>query len=782
MHRNAICIAACVFCFVPFTHGAVLEEGGVPTAAGAAFSANIPLAFVENQGQWDTPARFVAWRGPMVARFEARAIVLQLQKRLAQGGVGSVVVRMTFDGACEDVTLEGAQQQSGRYNFFLGNERLRWRTEVPAYSQVLYRGLYDNVDMGVREVAGRLEYDLLLAPGADLSQVSVRCEGIDGLDIGADGSLVMQTALGPIVQKPPVAWYETPTGERTTTECRLCMIDQTSFGFDVPELDSSRRLVIDPELEWSTFLGGTGREDYCQLALGADGTVTVVGITDSSNFPTVGAYDPDYNGVRDAFVARFDPSQGGTNQLVWATFLGGAFDDEAFDLVLDDSGVVTLTGRTSSVFPTTLNAYDPTPNGGYDAFVARLDPSQVGLAQLVWSTYLGGSLHDRGTAIAMDDSGIVTVAGFTSGGSFPTTPDAYDPDHNGGYDVFVARLDPVQSGTDQLLWSTFLGGSLQEGDATEFAEELDKMDIALDALGQVTLSGGTFSQDFPTTVGAYDTTSNGGNDGFISRLSADGADLLWSTYLGGSSGQEPGIALAVDESGVVTVAGYTWSLNFPITPGSYDTVHSPESNDGFVARLDPSQVGLAQLVYSTFVGGDDFDPVFGLALDSSGVVTAVGYTASDNFPTTPGAFDTTYNGGPCCDAYVVRLRLDGNGDEDLVYGTYLGASDDDWAYSLALINANDVYVTGGTTSAGFPDTAGAYDESYNGDWDGHVFRLDLFPADINDDGTVGIVDLLALLAAWGPCPQPCPPSCPADIDGDCAVGILDLLLLLARWS
>ena len=744
----------------------------------------LPLSFVENIGQWDTPARFVARRGPMTARFETGAIILQLEQRETQDKVKGVVVRMAFEDARDDVTLEGGDRQPGRYNFFLGDDRSKWRSEVPAYSQVLYRGLYDGVDLLVREQDRRLEYDVLLTPGADLSQVTFRCEGIDGLDIDSDGSLLMHTAVGVIRQKPPIAWYELPGGERVPVECRFCTGSDMTFGFDISELDSSHALVIDPGLEWSTLIGASGEtgDGVWIVTVDESGIVTAGGWAGAADFPaTSGAYDEEYTGPLSIFVARLDPDQVGEKQLLWSTFVDGEGFDVIGGMAVDAADRVIVAGWTNSVnFPTTPDAYQTMHNGSYDVFAFRLSAQGN---RLEWSTLLGGSSDDSASDVAVTRTGNVVVGGYTSSQFFPTTDGAYDPTFNGGgQDGFVVCLDPDQTGNAQLVWSTFLGGTGNEG--APFAPlsfDTDHMAVALDTLGRVTVTGGTSSANFPTTKGAYDRTYGGGSDGFALRLSASGANLLWSTYLGGSNGREPGQAVHVDANGVVTTAGYTWSADYPTTDGAFDTTHGA-SNDGFVTRLDPSQVGEEQLVYSTFVGGNSFDPILAIKVDDLGIVTAAGATNSTDFPVTADAYDPSANAG--LDGFLFRLKPGGDGQADLLYSTYLGGIGDDGATTLSLHGPNHVIVGGFTTSIDFPVTAGAYDETHNspGFQDGFVSRLDLATVIVcpwdcevgNADGIVGIIDFLTLLAQWGG-----PGSC--DFDGG-GVGINDFLELLANWG
>ncbi|MHC4140485.1 MAG: DUF7948 domain-containing protein [Planctomycetota bacterium] len=745
-----------------------------------------PLAFVENRGQWDTPARFVARRGPMVARLEPNALVLDLNRR--QGGrIEGLVVRLAFEGARAQATISGADRQPGARNFLVGRDRSRWRCGVPAYGAVFYRDVYEGIDLRVNDADGWLKYDVLVAPGANLGDVVVRCDGIEGLALRGDGALVMQTAAGPIVQEPPVTWHELPEGGRHLVECAYCLVGERSFGFDVPGRDPGLALVIDPGLEWSTFLGGSGEDWILSMSADDTGKVTVAGKTNSIDFPTTpGAYDETYNGAPssdEAFVSRLS-ADGST--LLWSTHLGGAGFDWIFDHVVDDvTGVVTVVGQTSSGgFPTTPGAFDETHNGGLDAFVARLSADGT---SLLWSTCLGTVSADRAVTVDLGASGLVTVAGYTSSAGFPTTPGVHDETYNGVRDVFVAQFDPAQVGQDQMLWSTFLGGSDEEGygdGLATFPPDAALLEATLDdATGEVYMSGYTQSSNFPTTVGAFDTSYNGGSaDIFVARLSADGSQLQWSTFLGASGTfDDVPAGIALDQaSGLVTVAGIAKWHDFPTTPGAYDTTFNGVM-DGFLARFDPSRSGPGQLVYSTVFGGSGLDVFMGMSVKADGTTDLVGLTDA-LIAVTPEAWDSSWNG--LQDAILVSLSPLGNGAADLRYATYLGSSNHDGAWQACSVGPSDVIVAGGTLSPDFPVTPGAYDTQHDGGSpqpvDGFIVRLDRCPIDLDDSGDVGVTDFLELLADWGPCDD-CD-NCPADFDSDCNVGVSDFLILLARWG
>ena len=463
--------------------------------------ASLPSDFVENRGQWSGSARFVARRGSLVAAFDSDSF------QIRRGDATSLALR--FEGASRDASLAGVDRRPGEYNFFLGKDARQWRSRVPAWGGVLYRGLYPGVDVRVREEHGRLEYDVMLAPGARLEDVVVRAEEACGLELEPDGSLSIQTAAGTLRQSPPRTWEVLADGRTRPVASRFVRLDSTRYGFSVPERDATLSLVVDPGLEWSTFLGGFDREEIHGLAVAKDGSgdVIVAGSTWSFDFPATG-------GARGTsplipFVARL--SSDGT-ALVYATLFGGNDGNVSFglDLALDPSSGPVVVGETNSAsFPTTPGVIQPdfnepaaTINRGWDGFVTRFDPSG---SLMIFSTFLGAApVFDPGRvgskrggdesarAVAVDASGAVIIAGTTSSDAFPTTAGAYDRTHEtlevdvsaGGNpgvaiaetDSFVTRIDPTGS---QIQYSTFLGG--QADDAVR--------DLVVDSQGFVTLVG-----------------------------------------------------------------------------------------------------------------------------------------------------------------------------------------------------------------------------------------------------------------------------------------------------
>ncbi len=673
-----------------------------------------PLAFVENRGQWEIPARFVAQGGPLTALCEEGAVTLRLVKSRSGKAVDGVVLRLVFEGASREMRIEGSDRLPGVRHYLNGSAPADWRTGVPAYSGVRYSNLYDGIDLYLREVNGLLEYDLLLDADADLRVFSIRCEGIEGLEVDESGALLMRTARGPIRQSPPVAWQQLQSGERQPVACRFRLLGSDTFGFELESPDPTLPTIIDPGLEWSSFLGGSGPDVVFCVDLDSTGAPVVGGVTMSPDFPVVpGAFQTTYGGNGDAFVARFSPD-GST--LVWATYLGGAFPDQADALVLAPNGEVLVTGMTDSpAFPVTAGAYDTShnsPGSHPDVFVARLSADG---ASLVWSTFLGGQNGDEGWAIALGGSGEVTVGGMTWSMDYPVTPGAFDPSFNGGsMDACVSRLSADGS---TLLWSTYLGGtgSPTTGDHFEGA-----YGIVLDPTNGVYVTGSALSADFPMTPGAHDPVYNGFMDVFVSHLDATGSALLASTFLGGNNLDEAR-AVAIDSSGAITLGGWTASSDFPATPGAYMTSLQGQA-DAFVARLDSA---LGTLAFSTFFGGSQDDNIFPLVVGPSGEITVAGFTDSADLPVVAGAWDTVFNGGSNpADGFVARFDTSAS---SLLYSTFLGGEGTDLVLGMDTDGAAGAVVVGVTSSSSFPVRFGSYDTTYNGTGDGFVARLELIP-------------------------------------------------------
>lgn len=525
----------------------------------------------------------------------------------------------------------------GRVNYFIGNDPTKWRTDIPTYAKVRYTGLYPGIDLVFYGTQRQLEYDVVVKPGADYKPVTFKLEGAQEVRTTPGGDLeIILRDGGKVVQKKPHVYQER--------------------GGHKHEIPGAFEVVKEHDAYLYSF--------------------------------TIGPYNTNYTLVIDPIV------------LAYSTYLGGNNFDRGYDIAVDSSGYVYITGETYSANFPTQNAYDPTHNGSSDVFITKLGPAGD---SLVYSTFLGGSAAEFGTSIAVDPSGSAYVTGKTYSTNFPIY-NAYDPTYNGSGDAFVTKLSPAGN---SLIYSTYLGGSGDDqGDG-----------IAVDASGNAYITGYTESANFPTQ-NAYDATYNGGGDAFVTKLSD--SSLVYSTFLGGND-YDLGQDIAVDSLGSAYIVGETYSTDFPTTPGAFDTSHNGD-DDAFVTKFSPDG---SSLVYSTFLGGINEDIGYGIAIDSSGNAYVVGQTYSSNFPTTPGAYDTSYNGN--YDVFITKLSSLGN---SLVYSTYLGGSGSDKGFGIAIDPVGSAYVTGETYSPNFP-IQNAYDPIYNGAGDAFVAKLSSAGASLN---------------------------------------------------
>ncbi len=388
--------------------------------------------------------------------------------------------------------------------------------------------------------------------------------------------------------------------------------------------------------------------------------------------------------------------------LLYSTYLGGSGEDRGAGIDIDTAGNAYITGFTTSFdFPFTPGAFDTTFSGTQDAFITKLNAT--GSAR-IYSTFLGAAGGSTfGRSIAADAFGNAYVTGFTTSPNFPFTPGAFDTTFNGTQDAFITKLNATGS---VLVYSTFLG---------EVGGNTIGNSIAIDFSGNSYVTGETDTGNFPTTAGAFDTMFNGTRDAFITKLNTTGSALVYSTFLGATGGSTSGHSIAIDNLSNAYVTGVTDATLFPTTLGSFDTTFGGVE-DAFVTKLN--NTGSA-LVYSTFLGGSMSDVGEGIAVDISGNAYVTGSTFSTDFPTTPFAFDTLYNGGNS-DCFVSKLNATGS---TLLYSTYLGGSDSDRGIGIAVDNSENAYVTGETSSADFPVTDNGFDITFNGGEDIFITKI-----------------------------------------------------------
>ena len=669
------------------------------------------LSFTKNVGQWPDSILYRTEACGVTVWFTARAVYYQPLRRTGPGGwthtkgglsvprqvdsLEYMVLKAAFVGSNADVEVVPRRLTEYRCNYFKGRSPAKWRTNVPNYEGITYRNLYGATDLCFfGGDGGSLSYQYVLREGADSDQISLTYAGPERVEVGAMGRATLRTPLGELsgVLAPPASDDVT-----CVTSVSADPRDGSMLGTTSADKSQLRSQVL--SLEYSTFLGGTAGDHSLDIGVDAQGSLIVAGWTKSADFPIHAAYDSIYNGgaadFGDVFVARLTPDGGAS---VFSTYVGGTSNERCYRVAVDRDASIYVVGLTESGdFPVTPGSLQVEIGGERDAFVTKLSP---GGDLLVYSTYLGGSAHDQAHGVAVDSAGCAFVTGGTQSPDFPTEA-AYDDTYNGSWDLFVSKLS---SSGASLVYSTYMG--------TPYMDEGQAIAVGLDGCAYAT--GMTGYSAFPTE-NAYDTSFNGGyGDAIVVKLSPQGNQLEYSTYLGGDD-DDVGYDLAVDSSGSAFVTGPTRSTDFPTT-SSYDS--SPNGDyDVFVTRL--SVAGDA-LTYSTYVGGSGRDEGTGIDIDGIGSAYVVGVTYSSDFPQAS-AWDTELGGA----SDAVAFRLVPSGDS-LTYSTFLGGSSDDRASAVAVSDGGSAILTGSTASSDFPIAFG-YDDTYNGSdgygGDGFVARL-----------------------------------------------------------
>ncbi|MCL5959452.1 MAG: SBBP repeat-containing protein, partial [Chloroflexi bacterium] len=689
-----------------------------------------PLMFVENAGQMDSQARYevmganstlyladdALWynvveeskAGSSLEKGQGPGIESQ-DSRAAEQPRRGVNLKVSFVGANPRPRLEPFNRLETDVSYFIGNDPAKWRPDVPVWGGVRYVDLYPGIDLELSGENGQLVQRMVAKSGANLDAVNLRIEGMDGLMLEGN-HLLLSTQVGnlalPLLQTNSTSNDSTlaaPMGP--TVQGGIVSHPFTSPSADAPAADET--LVVSTLLGYSTFLGGGQDDSVNAIAVDGSGAAYVTGATNSttgvSNFPkTPGTFPMGLHS--EGFVVKFNPA--GT-ALTYATFIGGSgWYDIGRAIAVDSTGHAFVAGQTdSNNFPTSVSAYDRTLGGSLDAFVTKLNPTGTAVD---YSTYLGGAGQERAFGLAIDGQGAAYVAGETSSvGDFPVTVGAPQGSHTGStYDGFIAKLNAAGSAR---VYATYLG-----------SKEMDHIyGLAIDSSGSAYVTGETYTSasapNFPVTGAAYDKIPNGGYEAFVTKLNAAGTAWAYSTYLGGTD-YERGYAIAVDSTGAAYVAGETNS-NFPTTAGAYRT--TPVGGyDGFVTKLNSTG---SALVYSTLLGGANWDTISALRLDTSGGAYVAGTTYSTNFPTTSTAYDRSFNLGSK-DAFVAGIDPTGTA---LAYGSYLGGNAYDLGNAIAIDNAGGIYVAGATYSSNFPTSTTAYDKTFNAGAtsDGFVTKL-----------------------------------------------------------
>jgi hypothetical protein len=690
---------------VPLTSQPLAPTAANPAAKEARLAdayGKLPLSFEVNHDQTNRRVKFLS-RGSGYALFlTGNEAVLALrsgdrgrkQSPRVPPTVGKLVssettnfLRMRLLGTNPAVRVAGVDELPGKANYFVGNHPKKWQMNVPTYAKVKYADIYPGIDLVYYGNQRQLEYDFIVAPGADPNEIRLKFDGAGKLRVDEKGDLLLGTEGEEVRFEKPVIYQEVGE-EKIPVEGRYVVALANRIGFQLGEYDHDQPLVIDPALSYSTYLGGSDSDWGLGIAVDASGNAYVTGATYSTNFPTVNALQSTPGGPSNPFVTKINASG---SAVVYSTYLGGSDFDGGLGIAVDASGNAYVTGQTSSHNFPTVNALQPTLAGvGSDVFVTKINASG---SALVYSTYLGGNSDDIGLGIAVDASGNAYVTGFTYSTNFPAVNALQST--GGPVNAFVTKINASGSA---LVYSTYLGNYFVIGSG-----------IAVDPSGNAYVTGYTATDSFPT-VNALQSTFGGGVDAFVTKINASGSALVYSTYLGGSM-YDAGRGIAVNASGNAYVTGETCSTNLPTANALQPALSG--FCDAFVAKINASG---SALVYSTYLGGSDYDVGYGIAVDASGNAYVTGQTVSTNFPTV-NALQSTICGSS--DAFVTKINASGSA---LVYSTYLGGSGDDIGSGIAVDASGNAYVTGYTVSHNFP-TVNAVQSIFGGSVDAFVTKI-----------------------------------------------------------
>ncbi|MFN2454775.1 MAG: SBBP repeat-containing protein [Pyrinomonadaceae bacterium] len=659
---------------------------------------DLPLSFEANRGQSNAQIKFLSRGAGYNLFLTSTEAVLALRKNQSAKFAGKnsaslmarasrlsaqAVLCMKLVNANPRTRVAGQDELPGRINYLTGNDPQKWHRDVAAYGKVKYENVYPGVDMIYYGNHKQLEYDFVVAPGADPKTIRLAFKGADDVKVDAAGELVVRIGGEEIRQRKPVIYQETNITRREIAG-RYVLNNKREVGFEIGAYDATKPLVIDPVLVYATYFGGSFAESH-GIAVDAAGSAYVTGLTNSDYPTTPGAFKTSGTPFASTlFVSKLSPD--GSN-FVYSTFIGGSGSNGSVDIgkgiAVDAAGNAYVTGFTTSTDFPTRNAFQEKHGGGVqDAFVAKLNAAG---SDLLYSSFIGGSSFEMGNRIAVDSSANAYVTGRVdsiNSSTFPTTPGALRTtprEQNPSGDGFVAKINTNASGASSLIYSTYCDAS---------------NDIAADPPGNAYVAGGTLVLKLNSAGTAlvysfnYGSTNNGGSN--IPNAVANG--------------------VAVDSSGNAYVTGFTFSPNFPTrnafqgTYGNSGSFNNALFSDAFISKINPAGTAL---LYSTYLGGTGRDAGASIAVDAAGNAYVTGTTLSSDFPVRD-ALQEKFGGGDnsiqtaqvapvapsASDAFIAKINTNASGADSLVYSTYFGVNYNEAGVGIAVDTQGSAYVTG----------------------------------------------------------------------------------------
>lgn len=628
----------------------------------------LPFMFEKNIGQHDEAIKFMLNQSKSNTYFTQSDTVLVLNKSTDKESQEVNILRINLDDSNKNCEIVGTDEFNCKINYFIGSDKTKWTTDIPIYEKITYKEVYPGIDLTYYGNEGKLEHDFIVSPGADYNNIKINYNGAQKLELDEQGNLIITLNDNNLKMSKPITYQEIE-GKIVNVDSNFEII-KNNIKFNISNYDENSTLIIDPTLEYGSYLGGssTGTLDVSSdvgrdIEVDDNQCAYIIGTTDSTiGFPISGnAYQQNKsNSIFNVFLLKIDTTESGSNCLKYGSYFGGTNgDDNGWGIALYQNRYAYMTGQSSSTdFPTTPNRFQG-DSGSIDAFLLKIDTEAIdGPSSFLFGTYLGGSNPDFGYDVAVDSTGVAYITGDTTSNDFPTTPNKYQLSLSGIRNAFLTKLEvPTDPNvTSKLLYSTFIGDNL------DFAEA-----IAIDDDGNAYITGSTFSEDYKTTGNAYQGNLRGTVNAFLSKLD---------------------------------------------TPTYID---------------DTSPRG--KMLYSTFIGGTNRDIGYDITIDADKNAYIIGEAMSDDFfETTPNGFQTTLLGST--DAFFVKMNTP-NFDTAipgvLLYGTYLGGNTsesgltENKGYGVALDQNNIAYLTGSTTVEDLPITEDAYDKTLEGVYDIFLF-------------------------------------------------------------
>ena len=643
----------------------------------------IPLHFEENAGQAAAPVRFLA-RGPgyAVMLTAAETVIAidspepQSPKMRASGDPTSrrraaMTLKLAGAHAC---SIKGEDELPGRSNYLRGSDPASWQTDIPLYRQVRYTEVYPDIDLLYYGNPHQLEYDFIVRPGGDPTQIKITPQGAQPR-LASEGDLLFELPGQTITLKKPVA-YQMGQGGRQEVRADYALA-AGSIGLDVGPYDTSQTLIIDPVVVYAHLLSGTlGSESVYDIAVDQEGCAYITGVTSSADFPVLNPFqnnlytDTGGSNLGDAFVTKLSAAG---YELVYSTFIGGKGYDVAHAIAVDAKGCAIITGATEALFRVRPSERFPTKNAFMDstesliraAFVSKLGS---GGNTLLYSSVFGDIGDCIGDDIAVDGAGSIYLIGSMypqmGGKDFPLRS-AFQSELPGfDYNYFVAKFNPALSGDASLIYSSWLGGDDNDGDFGPTGH------IAVDAQGCAFCTGITESGNFPI-LGAISVTRKGEQDAFITKIAKDGKSLIYSSFIGGSGNDYcPGLALDGTGSAYLLVSG---SNDFYLSTGAFQG-----RGWSYLSKVSPEG---DRLIYSARLPAL---VAVGLAVNPQGEAIIAGSAAG--------------KGGS--DAALVTLNAEGS---DTLETSLFGGSGNEAAVAVAVDDVGAIYLTGSTSSTDLPE-------------------------------------------------------------------------------